>query len=638
MKPNTSQRKEPRTFVADEPGGRRNLIRAAAFFAVAMLAALAVHGVYQFHLLDGDGDGALHGSASESAEGLDPDQVVQHYQATVDQARREAGADVDAIVGQARAEVDTVAEKATVEVSYVQDKALATVQGAAGQTGGLPAVPAGYVPGMPVDVEVGAVADYAAGGFGDLGIGELEALEAVWAAGGSGVTAPASQLPGEVGEAQGEVGDATGELADDPLMAPLWVIAGMTGVPVEDLVRDGTDGSDVEGALSPDEDGAIASMEHADRLLARGDEVVEMLQDALATVEAQQTAVVGLVEDKANETRSLEAEYEAKIRGDVQAQVEALLAALPEEQARLQAAVDGYAGHVEGVRDDVLAQADAKLGEHAGTIGSVGAEQKTALQAEAEDVLVRGQALVARVQGEADRAVAQLEGLRDHGIEVDAQIEAVQQIAAEGVEDITVRAETDAQALLQEADGLKAYAEGEVARLKAEVEGLRGSVEGIVADAVARAEASAAFGQAEALATTEALVASHVTAAEQAIEDLHAEADAHVQAILTKAMDLNQVSYEVLAETEATALAVKDAAGTFVQEDLDYILAVAEDYAQRGPADVEDKAEAWLGVHDTLSQVQGDVSLAGDTTALDALVLQDLLDDVQNDLLALGFL
>lgn len=637
----TSQTKNaPRTFEPDPPRRRRHLVRAAAFFAVAMLAALAVHGVYHFHLIGGGDDSALHGSASESAEGYDPDEVVEAFTAMAAQIRRDAQGDVDGLIGQAQGDVDSALNQAELEVRAAHDHALSAAMGAAGRTGSLPDVPDDYLPGVPVTPDMATSIVYEVPGYGQIGIADLDALEAAWEAGSSGITGPESPLPGEVGGAQEDVGEQLDDLFADPVMQPVWVITGMAGVPAEPLLKDAAAGgtSDLHGALEPDEEGALLAKEHAGDILARGDQVVVILQEAVDTIEAQQTELVGVVEASVEETMEKAVEHDVKVREQLEADVERVLEDAVAEQERVRAAAKAYLDQVEDVRDDATMRLETTLDTQSEAVDAAAKEAAARLLREADEVTLRAEGLLARVDAEAEASLARLQALQDQGADVEAQMESVRTAAAQTAEDVAMQAEADVEELVAKAESLASYAGAQVANLESMVAGLEGDLEAMAAAAVEHAETARAYGEALAIGRAEVLVEAHTEAAQEAVAEVQATAEAHVQDIVDKAVQLNRFSYDVVVGAEVVADAIKDAAELYVQEDLEYILTVAEDYAARGPADVDKKAEEWLEVHDALAVLQDDLMIQGFLTAQDAGGLTALIDEVHTDLLAFGFL
>jgi hypothetical protein len=599
------------------------------------VAALAVHGVYQFNLVGGR-DGRLHGGADHASGGAaEPTVLLERLQADLDVLT--PGDDATALVQEARATVDGAILEAQAHVAGATDQARGTVSMAVGATGALPAVPASYLPGMPVEASGVTTIVYRVPGFGSIGLDELDALQAEWEAVGSGLVPPEG-LPEELAPVVSAYEEQASFIFNDALTGPVWVIVGSAGLPAQDTVQPLITGVPTAGdALQPDEEGALVALAHAQDLLGSGGQLLVVLNQHIDLVEAQQKDLVDVVGDAYLATDAAAATQKGKMLNLSQGQIDAILAKVGSLEAQLDGTVTAYSTSVAGakeVADEIL---DEAVATHVQPLVPLAEEQMGLLRGKGDEIASRLPGIEAEMQMRTAATIRQLEQLRDEtGLPIEGHVSQANALLQDALVQVRSEATAHTTMLEQEAASIHAKVVETVGTLESRVEQVRVQVDGTVATALEHAETARAYGMALIEAQTVAAVEGHMQAALDAVAKIDEMAAKHKQTIWSTALDMNSKAYEAADLVGTTAEAIYGSTTTFVVEDLDYIAKVADDYAKRGPADVEKKAQEWSDIHATLGGVKDLVELSGLTAATKAEAVTSVLDGARFGLLSLA--
>lgn len=615
---------------------RKPPVKKALFLGAVLLVTGAL--VAQAFLATFAGDAAEQGVYGTP----DPEQFVgdtQAYLAGLGEVEDVAGP----LTAEAQAELDAREKEARAELEARIQEARAILDGALAAPEGLPAAPAGFVPGADVVPGPDAVPDVAPHALPALPGGVPSDLpddlvwssaDAVFSEGGSGI--PETPVPG-AGEITDDVpvpsfeellaqADAlyaeAAALLDSEELAPVHEALADTPLAGVTAPEDGP--SDAPGKADPDEEAARIAKEHAEALLGDAGGTFGDYADGLDAAYDAQAGIVAAVESILAEAQAIQAEAQAQIEAEVDARVADAFQRLEEAQGEVDAALADYLDRAEAARAEAEALVMSAVDAHKPDL-----EAEAAAQAERLMAAVAGLERVAEertkaIEAEAASATQVLDRLEaSHGMDMTAEKQRILAAASSAQQELRAALGTQEEMLVGAAESMAAEATQRVAGLQADAESAVGDLESTVSgapDELLRIQAFA-YGHAEAVADAE--LARIQETAGQAQEDLEAEVAAHATQTLRRAQDLNERTVSVLESNLDGIQGILDDAYGKVDLDLGVIDDVREDLETVPTPDREERAEHWSTVHTALQAGLGGVLGQGD--ALHQATAQALL-------------
>lgn len=472
----------------------------------------------------------------------------------------------------------------------------------------LPEIPEGFVPGTDVDVDLPSASPYPLPSLGspDLGLDALRLHEValsgspVGAQSGSSLDGVLDQLAG----LQGQLSDLLGQ--DLPL-------EGMGGLPVGGPAPV----EDADGTVEPDEAGASAASLHALGAL-------DATSGAYASTASQLEALLALYEqlsakvEQAIETaHDLQADAEQDIDDLLQERLDAIEAQSRTLEATAKRLVAQHAKAVASAQSDAMAAIDQATGDGTRSLNAMGQAQVRDLQAKADAILADGQRRKAEIDAIVQSATLEL-GSDPEAAEA---LQAVQAAAAAATVQVDRESKAQAAAVLAQVAPLQQSVTDATGRIQQTGRDAQAQVNETVRDALSGEEDVREYLMAVAQAQAQGLAEREARLAREAVSDLQAQVDEHVEALVDEALGQASAAQQKL--TLVTGI-VGDAEGMLVGEvgkDLDYVAKVGEDYGRIPTEDRKARAVHWSGVALQL----GDVL---EKTLADGRSLESLADDV----------
>lgn len=508
----------------------------------------------------------------------------------------------------------TAADSAALAALHQQiDEAKASLESAlADAAAALPEVPADYLPGTPVNVDLPAAEAFPLPSMPvpDLGLGSLQLQAAGVSASPVGPRSGSpldalSQLQGlndqlnsllegtPVGELG--VGDLTGTelLSGTPL--------GSSSVPEQAQTAQNT--------ADPDEQGALAASLHAQSALdatqASYSSAVAQLQALLALYNklaaTVQEAIAHVHELQDGATADIEATLQQRL-ADVKHQVAAL-------EAQASAVVAVHAKAVSEAQRTAAGAIGAAASAQSALVAGAGQSTVQDLQRQALAIQADAQQRKDAIQGVVDSAATDL------GASADAQqaLQAVQAAAAAATLKVDRDAKARLAALEEQVGGVQTLVARSQTQLQAAAEAALLQVNASVGDAVAGDSDVQGFLEAQAQSfgvLMEAREAKLALAATGKLQDL---ADAQSAAVRAQALAGIHAAEASLGSADGLVGDVQDTLVSQVGKDLQYVGNVSQDYSRVPTEDRKARAEHWSTVASDLSGVLDEALVQGST-------------------------
>ncbi len=371
----------------------------------------------------------------------------------------------------------------------------------------------------------------------------------------------------------------------------------------------------VTSSVEPDEDGAQMALDHADQFLGTVNVGYGDVEAGLDRIHEVQSGLGAEVEGTFDAAETFRGDAHAAVESQYEARLSTLEQTAADYRAEVEAAAAAHVDSVRGEADAALVELESELDAERSNVEAALAEQQSALDAKVQDV-----------RAEADARIAEIEAL-------EAQVRAHA--------DAGKISQADAQAFFSASAEAKAAAEAHVANTEAQVQALKAQLSSDAEDHLADAEARAAEARAEiegevadAEAWAEARKAELTAEVDGALETAmaaQAEARAEVDLLIdayvdTLKADVKERALELVAQARAEAdnaqllaSGINAEAYTEVGKDVEYILAVAEDYSDVPTPERQAAADAW-------NQVAGEVD-----GTLSTLLVQGATIDAKAD-------
>ncbi len=348
------------------------------------------------------------------------------------------------------------------------------------------------------------------------------------------------------------------------------------------------------GAVEPDEQGALDAQAHAEAMLSTVGSGYGSLSTGLDDAAESQAEIVGQVDAALAAAGEFRADATAAVNAEFDGRVNAVHDTAANYEALLTEAAEAYVASVESAAASAEADLDATV-----------EEQLAAIEAGAAEAQSRIDAQLDTVRSEADARLAAI-------AEAEASVKASSASAADIEAYLSATAAATSQIEGQLA-GAEAAAAGARAQLAAQAAAHQVAIVALAddarADLDARVSESTTWAEAQ-IGVLQADVESAVESAVAAQADLRAAAEASIDdAVAAHRAELQARAYGAISDARAYAESaqavvaqVQGEAYAEVGNDLAYIQAVAEDYGSVPTPERQAAAEAWTLVQ---SQVDG---------------------------------
>ncbi len=511
---------------------------------------------------------------------------------------------------------------------------------AIGATAALPQIPPGHVAGTPPDLGIVAVPgfdiprfpSYQPGGVGGVGGWAPDALPLL---GRAGIVLPATGNP-EVDAALLGLADALatldavgggdldsladgaldGGLPTDGLGLPtdgLGLPTDGLGLPTDGLglPTDGmlpTDGLGLDGgpsqilagtsqSLNPDEDGAGQAHAHAQALVSSATQTLATADGAFDRVSSSQGQLVATIQAELARAQALLADGHSRLDLEAESRIRDALAQAQAAASSAQSQVDDYLGGVTAADSSARTALDDALAAQTTALQTLSAEIATDLQAEADAALATGASRQAEIDAALQQALDQLAATPDmDSVEAANMASTLQAQATSMAQQIAAEAQARAELLTSSSAALQESARGTIAALEDAAQLARTSWQDATNLANTDALAAGAYAEALALATGAARVDQLEAMLPRAHDLLDLRYANHVQAVTEAALGQNDAAAQLVESGRGLVTKVgldADAAGT---QDITYILAVAQQYADQMALDTEKREEYWAAI------------------------------------------
>ncbi len=432
-----------------------------------------------------------------------------------------------------------------------------------------------------------------------------------------------NQIPPEaMSELQTVMAEVEALLSDPQIQALLAEIETVTGpLPLPGQAPD------AEGAADPHEEGALAALDHADALLEEADAVYGILQAEVDKVMDLHEDVAGQVRATIDDATETVLQAEADIMAQAATRIADLTALLEESIEAYQEQLAAYEALVDEAVQTAVADIQAALDAQVAAIEGVADAQVDALLATAHGARADAEQRVASLLVQAD---GMIRDLREAGEEesIDEVLEAVQSMRA----DIESQADATIAQIDETIAQIRSEVDAQIASLQATVLAAQPRIAAVSTEVIGEAQARLDYAIAFVEATTQAAIEENLALAQHTVWALQERLLAESEQLIDEVTVAVERTYDVLDAGLAMTDVILEDASTMVQDDMAYILKVAEDYAAVPVGSRADRAEHWNGVHALLGGDLGGAQLVAMAVASDveqALVLtQQNLDDL----------
>lgn len=465
----------------------------------------------------------------------------------------------------------------------------------------LPEVPADYTEGVVPTVTLPAPEGYLSASFADsLPVGPVtSALSGVgFTPQASPVGPRASSLPladvlAQVEGALQQVQDVLGESV--PIND---VVPGLPPLPVAGGAPSQASGA--QDAVEPDENGASLADSHATALLGATSGAYGTASSELTALLASYQKLATLTAQAIKDTQAIGSETSA----DIEARLQERLADIDAQARGLTAQATRLAGEQRKVADKAQVLAES-------TIQTALDDQLDAIDDARGLALANVTASVTSLQRQADSTKAEVQSLVDLAVvelsangspEAMAGIEAIRAAGVAAVLKIDRETTARVEAIEASRAGIEADAEAVQEELAEQAEAVIGGLDAVRADAVATATDAKAYLIAVAQAQAELAQEREVEMAADAVADVEALVDEHVDTLLATGLKATDAADGILATTSTLVQDVEDAASTQVGKDLEYIVKVSEDYGRVPTQERKERAQHWSS---TAAEIDG---------------------------------
>lgn len=449
----------------------------------------------------------------------------------------------------------------------------------------LPEVPAGYLPGSPLAVDLPAAQPYPTLDLEvpDVGVGTLR-LRDVPVAGspvGQAQPSPLDDLLGQVEDLQGQLEDLlAGTPAED--------------LPLQDLPIGGLPGT-VQGtddAVQPDEDGATQASQHAASALGVTTSVYGDAAADLEAILALYEQLADKVQQAIDDVRAAQDEAEGAIDAALQERLDAIASQVAGLEAEASALVKAHAKAVADARkaaNQAITQAAAASASDL-ELAADGAVHD--LQAQAESILAQAEQRKAGIQAVVTTAGATL-GTDD---EAQQALQAVQAAATAASLKVDRDAKAQVAAVLAQAQSVRDEAGLAQVRLGALVQDARVQANDTVQAALATDADVLDYLLAVAEAKGQLMEAREAKLAVAAVADVRELAEGHVTSLVERTVEQADAAQDTLSRAGETVGRVEELLVGEVGEDLDYVAKVGEDYGRVPTEERKERASHWSGM------------------------------------------
>jgi hypothetical protein len=601
--------RQPSPDRPDPIGRTRSEARPTLLTTLAVCAVLVVASAFTLKLLPEGGSGAeppVEETAETAALPYGADAVSQlaglsTLEPVAAEATRQA----------TRALQDTQAVAAASFDAAVADALLALEAAVANSS--LPALPEGYLPGAAVSVRLPPPEAYtlprlpALPAVGGMALGDLQGDPSPAGSRG-GETLPLGDLLAQLEDAEALLEGLLGDLPVEGLPVGLdsLPVGGLDGLPV----GGSSPAQGAEGAVNPDEEGAVLADRHAGGLLTATSSAYAQTQARLASLLVGYQALTEQVEMAIAETRQLEEETGTTI----QSTLEERLVDIEAEALRLETQADRLVA--EHARAVAKAQAQTEA-----SLQKVLRDQVDAVEGTSERAAADLEARVAEVQAQAQvrqakvLAIVELGAaeLSKPGAPADAaqHFEALQAAAAAAIEKIGRDARAEIAALGQASAQLEANTRAAVRALEDAAEDVRGQLNSTVTAAVADGLEVKSYLVAVAQAQAELAGDRETRLAAETLVELDAIADQHVEGLVRSGLRSAAAADSILEDTEGLVGQVEGLVVGEVGKDLEYIQKVSEDYRKVPTEDRRERAIHWSTAAAGIEDILQDTLAAG---------------------------